>query len=180
MPKRQRAAANDAEDEPPELRSVLDWLRQQGSKFAGLQFRRGKDGVAAFARRKFAAGDELASLPSKCVLTADAASASEIGAVARASAVEWGVDAYCTRDSLLWIFMCVGRVEQSHPWHAYLSVLPPSPEPTCWPEEERAALSSTNVGASIAEARAEVERCHERFVAPLAVSLKHNERLLGA
>ena len=132
---------------PPSLQCLLGWLDAHGCKRSSLDFRRdGHGGIGAFAKRSFKSGDLLATLPRKCVLTANAAVESPVGVAAKQAALASGAEKYCTPDSVLWVYMCVGRVDTKHPWHPYLASLPAdAPDPASWPEEHRALLDNTPV-----------------------------------
>jgi len=143
--------------EPQTVQKLLSWLRECGAEgLDDLDIRAdGLGGLCVFARRLFAAGDRIASLPQRCVLSARAAEESELGKAVRKAAAAMGptCEALLTEEALLWIFLSVGRIDAAHPWHAYLSSLPAtSPEPTCWPAELRNELASTPVGASVSAA----------------------------
>jgi hypothetical protein len=129
------------------LHRLLDWLDAHGCKRDGIDLRPdAHGGIGAFATRNFSTGGLLATVPRECVITAAAAVESPVCIAARTAAASLEAEQYCTPDSLLWVYMCVGRVDGDHPWHPYLSSLPEeSPEPTCWPAAQRAMLDGTPV-----------------------------------
>ena len=162
MPRKRKAEQPPPAPAPhpePDAKTValLAWLHECGAEgLDDLHIRDdGLGGLCVFARRIFAAGDRIASLPQRCVLSARAAEESELGKAVRAAAAAMGptCEALVTEEVLLWIFLSVGRTDAAHPWHAYLASLPAtSPEPTCWPAELRDELASTPVGASVSAA----------------------------
>ena len=125
-------AKRKAEQPPPEpdgkTVALLAWLHECGAE--GLDDLHicadGLGGVCVFARRIFAAGDQIASLPQRCVLSAHAAEESELGKAVRAAAAAMGptCEALVTEEVLLWIFLSVGRTDAAHPCLLYTS---PSP-----------------------------------------------------
>ena len=135
--KRSREASEDGGDElTVSPATLVAWVAARGgSGTDGVAVRGcGGGGRGLFARRAFAAGDTILSLPQSCVLTAEKAAAAGVGVAARAAAKAWGVEAVCTDEVLLWLTMCVGRVDPSHPWHSYLACLPTAvSEPCRWP-----------------------------------------------
>ena len=51
----------------------------------------------------------------------------------RQAAAEWGLQALCTEDVVLWLYICAGRVLSSSRHHLYLRCLPhEAPDPACW------------------------------------------------
>ena len=97
-----RAAKRKAEQPPPapapspepdaKTAALLAWLRECGAEgLDDLHIRPdGLGGLCVFARRIFAAGDRIASLPQRCVLSARAAEESELGKAVRAAAAAMG------------------------------------------------------------------------------------------
>jgi len=167
-----------------ELQGLLSWLRAEGAELDGLCFRRDcRGGMGVFAARTFSPGDVVATIPQRCILTAELAKSSELGVAAFAAASEWGCRHLCTDEVLLWIFMCAGRASRSHPFHAYLSALPEtSPEPVCWPKDLRDELRQTPVGAAVDVALREMQLCFDQFVSRLPERLPHllPDRCLGS
>ena len=173
--KRKAEPLQEPPQEPdPKTAALLAWLRECGAQGLDDLIIRpdgATGGLGVFARRSFAAGDQIASLPQRCVLSARAAEESELGKAVRAAAAAMGptCEALCTEEVVLWIFLAVGRVDPTHPWHAYLALLPTtSPDPTCWPADLRQELASTPVGASVSAAREAVQAAFESVVERLA------------
>lgn len=170
MSSRKRARTAAPEEPTSNIRSsLLSWLESCGAE--GLdRLRLAEDpssgGIGAFARRNINKGEVIASIPQRCVLSTRAAENSDLGKAVRAAAVRFGPQSamLCTDEVLLWICMAVGRVQNSHPWHAYLASLPEqSPDPACWPLQLRAELNGTPVGASVQAALDVVNAVYDGF-----------------
>ena len=93
MPKRKLDADADTQ-----TAALLSWLAECGTEgLSDLSIRETDDGLGVFAKRFFKAGDCIASLPQRCVLSARAAEESELG---RASSVAlWSARKVAMRDS---------------------------------------------------------------------------------
>ena len=104
MPKRKAS-----EPEPPlapATTTLLAWLSECGTEgLDQLSVRPTADGLGVFARRPFAPGDRIASLPQRCVLSARAAEESELGRAVRTAASAMGptCEALCTEEVVLWL-----------------------------------------------------------------------------
>lgn len=152
-----------------EFLGLLAWLRAAGSELDGLEFRPdGMGGVGAFAARAFANGDTLATVPRKCMLTAQVVRESELGTAVLAAATSMQLEELCTEELLIWIFMCVGRVSPEHPFHPYLAALPTSsPDPTCWPLELKEELKCTTLFSLMNEVQELLQNSFDVFVSKL-------------
>ena len=144
---------------PAELVGLLAWLEQRGVTLDNIELRTTSSaGVGLFAKRDLSAGEELVAVPIICALTAGVALASPLGAAVTAAAEKLGCAEACTAELVMWLFMCRGRAEPGtkdgcgHSWHAYLSALPPAPDPASWPEAQRAELHGSTVGGAVEEA----------------------------
>ena len=169
--KRKHASQRDEPPLAPATTALLAWLSKCGTEgLDQLSVRPTADGLGVFANRAFAPGDRIASLPQRCVLSARGAEESELGRAMRTAASAMGptCEVLCTEEVVLWTYMAVGRVDASHPWHAYLASLPAtSPEPASWPQELRDALAATPVGASVGAAREAVQAAFDGLVGRL-------------
>ena len=96
MPRKRKAEQPPAPAPHPEpdakTVALLAWLHECGAEgLDDLHIRDdGLGGLCVFARRIFAAGDRIASLPQRCVLSARAAEESELGKAVRAAAAAMG------------------------------------------------------------------------------------------
>ena len=153
------------------LDGLLEWLAASGAETSAIQFAPSQyGGTGAIVTRKLKAGELLASIPHKCVLSSRLARMSPLGKAMRRAAADLKVadDGLCSDAVMLWTFMAVGRRDPSNPFHAYLLSLPEeSPEPACWSDNLRRELSSTPAGVAVAAARAYVHEVFERFVSQL-------------
>ena len=163
---------------PAELVGLLAWLEQRGVTLENIELRTTSSaGVGLFAKRDLSAGEELVAVPIICALTAGVALASPLGAAVTAAAEKLGCAEACTAELVMWLFMCRGRAEPStkdgcgHSWHAYLSALPPAPDPASWPEAQRAELHGSTVGGAVEEALQHVVQCMG-VVAQLATEVR--------
>ena len=109
----------------PRLGALLRWLQESGAEgLEALEFRASSlanGGLGVFVgkdRQTLKPGDLIARIPQSCVLTADKALASDVG---RACV---GANPECTDEFVLIIWIAVGRLDENHPFHAYLSSLP--------------------------------------------------------
>ena len=155
MKKRRTAAL------PAELSGLLAWLKERGATFDDtIELRTTSSaGVGLFAKRDLSAGETLVSVPQSCALTAGVALASELGVAVAAAAEKLGCAEACTAELVTWLFMCRGRTEPGHAWHAYLVSLPAAPDPASWPEAQRAELDGTTVGGAVDEALQHAAQC---------------------
>ena len=97
MPAKRKAdqppPAPASQPEPdPKTAELLTWLRECGAEgLDDLHIRPDRlGGLCVFARRIFAAGDRIASVPQRCVLSARAAEQSQLGKAVRAAAAAMG------------------------------------------------------------------------------------------
>ena len=160
------------------LAQLLSWAKRIGcGGLDNIEIRCDNDtlGAGLFASKRITAHSAVISLPQSAVLTLERAASSTLGRLARATAAEWGSDAAatCTDSFLLYVFMCVGRIDPAHPWHAYCSSLPTAPQEPCrWPDavldELRASGTAQSLVAAVDDARAELARAQgllDRLVA---------------
>ena len=133
------------------LGALLRWLRDEGAEgLENLEFRESSiacGGLGAFARKPIAPNGLIAKIPQKCVLNSDKALASDIGRACVAA------NPNCTDEFVLILWLAIGRVDPSHPFHIYISSLPPEPiSPLAWDKslvDGPSQLGRTNLGRAI-------------------------------
>ena len=124
------------------------WLRKRGARLDGLAIREtGPADLGVFATRAFKPGDAIGFLPRNAIL--DPIEVLENDATAK-RAVELGA----TPPFAFWLSLACGLKDEKHPFHPYLSSLPPeAPDPCAWPANARALLLGTPLATQVEKQR---------------------------
>ena len=134
-----------------ELQGLLQWLRAKGAEGVDdLEYRASSEtggGLGVFTKKTISPGGSVAKIPQSCVLTAEKALSSALGRACVA------VNPHCTDEFIFTLWVAAGRLDTTHPFHAYLSSLPRDcTSPLSWPEalvDSTAHLGGTNLGGAV-------------------------------
>ena len=144
---------------------MLDWLIAAGATgLDTINVHATPDGGVGVASGEagIAPGETIASIPATCVMSVGRSAASAVGRSCNA------LSSPPSPEYVLWLDMALGRRNESHESHPYLSALPKdAPDVASWTAEELASLAGTDVGAAAMAAKDALVTEHERIHALL-------------
>ena len=144
---------------------MLDWLIAAGATgLDAIKVHATPDGGVGVASGEagIAPGETIASIPATCVMSVGRSAASAVGRACNA------LSSPPSPEYVLWLDMALGRRNESHESHPYLSALPKdAPDVASWTSKMLASLAGTDVGAAAMAAKDALVTEHERVQALL-------------
>ncbi len=144
---------------------MLDWLIAAGATgLDTINVHATPDGGVGVASGEagIAPGETIASIPATCVMSVGRSAASAVGRSCNA------LSSPPSPEYVLWLDMALGRRNESHESHPYLSALPKdAPDVASWTSKMLASLAGTDVGAAAMAAKDALVTEHERVQALL-------------
>ena len=155
----------------------LRWLADSGASMDALQLRSSADGSGddgVFLTRDIVQDERVASIPHSRVLSVDKARASPLGDALLATRLS------CSNESLLCLYIALGRRDPSHAFHPYLAALPEVPgDPFHWPEALlEGELGGTGVPSAVLKLSGIIQREWERLLPAVRHAAAASKRLL--
>jgi hypothetical protein len=169
--KRSKRTAAPSGSESDALQAMVKWYTKYGGSTEGMEIRpHASGGHGLFCTRKFRPGEAIGFLPKALILDPVAMLATDETAL---KARQLGG----TEPFSFWLSLAAASLDSSHMFHAYLSSLPrEGPDPTSWPESDRALLSGTPLAKHIVSQRRLLSDEFSRIApkaAPAGVTFEH-------